>query len=51
MTESLFAAGGFHTPPASAPYLPISPFELVAKNFHTAAASAAFSQVSSFFYY
>lgn len=46
MTESLFAAGGYSTPTANAPYLPVTPLGLVAKNFHAAAASAAFSQVS-----
>lgn len=47
VTESLFAAGGYNTPTANAPYLPVTPLGLVAKNFHAAAASAAFSQVSS----
>lgn len=46
VTESLFAAGGYNTPTASTPYLPVTPLGLVAKNFHAAAASAAFSQVS-----
>lgn len=47
VTESLFAAGGYNTPTANAPYLPVTPLGLVAKNFHAAAASAAFSQVST----
>uniref|UniRef100_A0A182TRM6 Uncharacterized protein n=1 Tax=Anopheles melas TaxID=34690 RepID=A0A182TRM6_9DIPT len=47
MTESLFAAGGYNTPPASSPFLPCSPLELVAKNFHSAGAALSFSQANS----
>lgn len=42
MTESLFAAGGY-TPPANSAFMPVTPLELVAKNFH--AGTVAFSQV------
>ncbi|XP_055605343.1 protein winged eye-like isoform X3 [Uranotaenia lowii] len=51
VTESLFAAGGYNTPPASSPFLSCSPLELVAKNFHSAAAAGAaavtFSQATN----
>ncbi|XP_053671243.1 protein winged eye [Anopheles nili] len=47
VTESLFAAGGYNTPPASSPFLPCSPLELVAKNFHTTGAALSFSQANS----
>ncbi|XP_061503321.1 mucin-19 isoform X7 [Anopheles gambiae] len=47
VTESLFAAGGYNTPPASSPFLPCSPLELVAKNFHSAGAALSFSQANS----
>ncbi|XP_038117854.1 protein winged eye isoform X4 [Culex quinquefasciatus] len=47
VTESLFAAGGYNTPPASSPFLPCTPLELVAKNFHSAGAAVTFSQANS----
>ncbi|XP_055643435.1 protein winged eye isoform X3 [Toxorhynchites rutilus septentrionalis] len=47
VTESLFAAGGYNTPPASSPFLPCSPLELVAKNFHSTGAAVTFSQANS----
>ncbi|XP_053667558.1 protein winged eye [Anopheles marshallii] len=47
VTESLFAAGGYNTPPASSPFLPCSPLELVAKNFHSTGAALSFSQANS----
>lgn len=48
VTESLFAAGGYNTPPASSPFLPCTPLELVAKNFHSATGAAVtFSQANS----
>ncbi|XP_021705234.1 protein winged eye-like isoform X4 [Aedes aegypti] len=47
VTESLFAAGGYNTPPASSPFLSCSPLELVAKNFHSTGAAVTFSQANS----
>lgn len=47
MSDSLLATRGYNTPPDSAPYLPVSSLDLVAKNFQAAAAAAQFSQVSS----
>ncbi|XP_058446655.1 protein winged eye isoform X3 [Malaya genurostris] len=47
VTESLFAAGGYNTPPASSPFLPCSPLELVAKNYHSTGAAVTFSQANS----
>ncbi|XP_058130076.1 protein winged eye [Anopheles ziemanni] len=47
VTESLFATGGYNTPPASSPFLPCSPLELVAKNFHSSGAGLSFSQANS----
>lgn len=45
MTDSLFGAGGFNTPPANPPFLSsVSPLELVSKNYHSGTVS--FSQVS-----
>lgn len=46
VTDSLLATRGYSTPPVSAPYLPVSSLDLVAKNFQAAAAAAQFSQVS-----
>lgn len=49
MSDSLFAARNFNTPPVSAPYLPVTSLNLVAKNFQgTATAATQISQVSSF---
>lgn len=50
VTDSLLAARGYSTPPVSAPYLPVSSLDLVAKNFQAAAAAAQFSQVSIFLF-
>ncbi|XP_058823664.1 protein winged eye isoform X3 [Topomyia yanbarensis] len=47
VTESLFAAGGYNTPPANSPFLPCSPLELVAKNYHSTGAAVTFSQANS----
>lgn len=48
VTESLFAAGGYNTPPASSPFLPCTPLELVAKNFHSVGGAAVtFSQATN----
>lgn len=47
MTESLFAAGGYNTPPANSPFMSVSPLELVSNNFHSG--TVAFSQVRFFF--
>lgn len=45
VTDSLFGAGGFNTPPANPPFLSsVSPLELVSKNYHSGTVS--FSQVS-----
>ncbi|XP_053696317.1 protein winged eye isoform X2 [Sabethes cyaneus] len=47
VTESLFAAGGYNTPPASSPFLSCSPLELVTKNYHSTGAAVTFSQANS----
>ncbi|XP_055326828.1 protein winged eye isoform X6 [Sitodiplosis mosellana] len=44
VTDSLLATRGYSTPPVSAPYLPVSSLDFVAKNFQAAAAAAQFSQ-------
>lgn len=50
VTESSFAAGGYRTPAVNSTLFPVTPFELVTKNYHAAAAAtAAYNQVSSFF--
>lgn len=47
VTDSLFAARNYNPPPVSAPYLPVTSLNLVAKNFQgTAAAATQISQVS-----
>ncbi|XP_055715302.1 protein winged eye isoform X3 [Phlebotomus papatasi] len=45
VAESLFAAGGYNTPPHNSPFMPVAPLELVAKNFHSG--TVAFSQANS----